>query len=95
MPIMQGTPQPRRAGKPLPQIDPQLVADCKAQNPNFGQRRAGPTRTTERAAPAAEPPVQASPPPPAAAPQPVPQPRADGKRPNIVFLPPTIFRSIS
>jgi hypothetical protein len=38
-PVMRGTPQPRRASKPLPQINLQLVADCKAQNPNFGQRR--------------------------------------------------------
>jgi len=29
-------PQRRRASKPLPQIDPQLVAACKARNPNFG-----------------------------------------------------------
>jgi hypothetical protein len=35
-PIMLGLPQPRRAAKPLPAIDPQLVAACKAQNPNFG-----------------------------------------------------------
>jgi hypothetical protein len=32
-PVMRGTPQPRRASKPLPQINLQLVADCKAQNP--------------------------------------------------------------
>jgi len=35
-PIMEGTPQRRRAAKPLPQIDPQIVAACKNQNPNFG-----------------------------------------------------------
>jgi hypothetical protein len=29
-PIVRGTPQSRQATKPLPQIDPQLVADCKA-----------------------------------------------------------------
>jgi hypothetical protein len=39
-PIIQGTPQPRRASQPLPQIAPQLVAACKARNPNFGQRSA-------------------------------------------------------
>ena len=38
-PIMQGTPQPPRASKPLPQVDPQLVADCRASNPRFGQPR--------------------------------------------------------
>jgi hypothetical protein len=30
-PIIQQTPQPPRASRPLPKIDPQLVADCKAQ----------------------------------------------------------------
>ena len=35
-PIMQGIPQPQRATKPLPAIDPQLVEACRAQNPNFG-----------------------------------------------------------
>jgi len=39
-PIMQGTPQPRRARTPLPQVDAQLVAACKARNPRFGQRNA-------------------------------------------------------
>ena len=34
-PIMRGTPQARRAGRALPQTNLQLVADCKAQNPNF------------------------------------------------------------
>jgi class 3 adenylate cyclase len=36
-PIMQGTSQPRRARQPLPEVDPQLVAECKASNPRFGQ----------------------------------------------------------
>jgi hypothetical protein len=35
-PIMTGTPQRKRATKPLPQIDPQVVVACKNQNPNFG-----------------------------------------------------------
>jgi hypothetical protein len=35
-PIIAGTPQRNRATKPLPQIDPQVVAACKNQNPNFG-----------------------------------------------------------
>ena len=61
-PVMRGTPQPRRASKPLPQIDPRLVAECKTQNPNFGQGNAAPSQ-------AVEPPVQASPPPPASSPQ--------------------------
>src|SRR5262249_59833413 len=42
-PIMVGTPQGVQGVKPLPQIDPQLVAACKQQNPNFGTaRRASP-----------------------------------------------------
>jgi len=53
VPIMRGTPQPRRASRPLPQINLQLVADCKAQNPNFGQRNALPSQ-------AGQPPVEAS-----------------------------------
>ncbi len=35
-PIMTGAPQRRRAAKPLPQVDLQLVDTCKARNPNFG-----------------------------------------------------------
>jgi hypothetical protein len=35
-PIMAGTSQRKRATKPLPQIDPQVVTACKNQNPNFG-----------------------------------------------------------
>jgi len=38
VPIVQGMPQPRRARTPLPQVDPQLVAECKASNPRFGSR---------------------------------------------------------
>jgi hypothetical protein len=30
VPLMQGTPQPSRASKPLPQVDPQLVAACRS-----------------------------------------------------------------
>jgi class 3 adenylate cyclase len=36
-PIMRGTPQPQRANKTLPQIDPQIVIACRTQNPNFGE----------------------------------------------------------
>jgi hypothetical protein len=35
-PIMAGTPQRKRAAKPLPQVDLQLVVACKSRNPNFG-----------------------------------------------------------
>ena len=37
VPIMQGTPQPKRATLPLPQIDPQLISACRERNPNFGK----------------------------------------------------------
>ena len=35
-PIMAGTPQRKQATKPLPLLDPQVVAACKERNPNFG-----------------------------------------------------------
>jgi hypothetical protein len=54
IPILRGTPERSRASKPLPQIDPNLVADCKIQNPNFGQRVARPAQP-------GEPTMQASP----------------------------------
>jgi N-acetylglucosamine-6-sulfatase len=74
MPIMQGAPQPKRASKALPQIDPQLVDACKESNPRFGQGRGQPAPPpTTPASPAAAP----SAPPPAA---------ASGERPNIVFI---------
>jgi arylsulfatase A-like enzyme len=38
-PIMQGQSQPRRASKPLPQVDAQTVAACRTQDPQFGQTR--------------------------------------------------------
>ncbi len=39
-PIMQNIPQPPRATRPLPAVDPQLVEACRAQNPNFGMGNA-------------------------------------------------------
>ena len=39
-PIMRQGPQPSSASKPLPKVDTRLVADCKVQNPKFGQRMA-------------------------------------------------------
>jgi hypothetical protein len=39
-PIIQETPQPPRASKPLPQINPELIAACREKNPNFGGPRA-------------------------------------------------------
>src|ERR1700688_3821907 len=37
IPIMQTRGQPPTARRPLPRVDPQLVADCQASNPGFGQ----------------------------------------------------------
>jgi hypothetical protein len=47
-PIMLGTPQRKEAGKPLPQIDPQVVAACKQQNPNFGTAGAAKSQPTTK-----------------------------------------------
>ena len=43
-PLMQGIPQPARATKPLPAVDPQLVEACRAQNPSFGMANAAQQR---------------------------------------------------
>jgi lipoprotein-anchoring transpeptidase ErfK/SrfK len=53
MPIMLARPQPPSARRPLPGINPQLVADCRASHPGFGQPR-GPQ--TEALAEPADPP---------------------------------------
>ena len=63
-PLMQGIPQPRRATKPLPAVDPQLVEACRAQNPNFGmanaaQQQRGPQQPPQGGQP---PPQSAQPP---------------------------------
>jgi N-acetylglucosamine-6-sulfatase len=76
-PIMQGTSQPKKASKPLPQVDPQVVAACKASNPAFGQGRTPPAAPVAQPVPANSPAVQNAPLPGAA---------AGGKRPNIVFI---------
>ena len=52
-PIMQGTNQPKKASKPLPQIDPQVVAACKSSNPAFGERKAPPVQPVAEEAGAA------------------------------------------
>ena len=72
-PIMAGGVQRRRATKPPPQIDPQLVEACRARNANFGQRRQRPpgpatqppaAQSPQDAAPAEPPPAPGSAPPP-------------------------------
>ncbi len=37
VPIMQGMAQPTAATRPLPHIDPHLIAACKARHPDFGR----------------------------------------------------------
>jgi hypothetical protein len=73
-PIMQGIPQPQRATKPLPAIDPQLVEACRAQNPNFGMVNAAQQqqRMQQRMQqpPAMQAPPQMGPPPQDAPPEP-------------------------
>jgi hypothetical protein len=61
-PIMRGSAQPKKASKPLPTIDAQLVADCKASNPRFGQGRDRGTEPPPDAAPEKAP-APATPPP--------------------------------
>src|SRR5215470_9103325 len=82
VPIMQGTFQRPKAGKPLPHISAQLVAACREENPRFGQRN------TPRPPPG-EDPLAPLPPPatPAEPAQSTPQtPLTGAKRPNIVFI---------
>jgi hypothetical protein len=45
IPIVLGTAQRPRARKPLPQVDPQLVAECTAGDPNFGRPHVPPTES--------------------------------------------------
>jgi hypothetical protein len=45
-PIVQGTAQRRKTSKALPQVDQQIVAACKARNPNFGKANASPQGQT-------------------------------------------------
>ena len=80
-PIMQGTVQPRKASKPLPRVDAQVVAACKAQNAAFGQAKDLPAQADERPAIAE--------PPPSATTATIPPPRLasdEFRRPNIVFI---------
>jgi N-acetylglucosamine-6-sulfatase len=75
-PVMQGTSPPAKAAKPLPTIDPQLIAACRAADPTFGNKQDGAPQT---AAIPAQPP--APPPPVAATPSP-----GGTNRPNFVFV---------
>jgi hypothetical protein len=44
-PVMQAVPQRAKATKPLPRIEADLIAACKAKNPNFGQRKRAPSQS--------------------------------------------------
>jgi len=79
-PILRGTAQPRRADKPLPQVDPRIVETCRAQDPTFGQ---GKTERVERRARQSPP---ETPPPSEVAPEVLPRSANAGARPNIVFI---------
>jgi len=74
-PIMTGAPQPRRATKPLPAVDPALVAACRAANPSFGMGNAQQPRPPQM--PRNDPPQG-----PAMAPQDAPPPDEPGQPPN-------------
>jgi hypothetical protein len=47
-PIMAGTSQRPQSGKPLPNVNAELVAACKARNPHFGQVRPPATPGSEQ-----------------------------------------------
>lgn len=83
-PIMQGTPQPRRARLPLPAVDPQVVAACKAGDPKFGAAKsaAAPAVAAPTVAAPSAPVVPAAP----TVPTMVPPLPPGAKRPNIVFV---------
>jgi lipoprotein-anchoring transpeptidase ErfK/SrfK len=52
MPIVQARPQPPTARRPLPSVSPQLVADCRAGDPRFGQARLLPSQAPAQPLPA-------------------------------------------
>jgi len=56
VPIMQARAQPPTARKPLPKVDPQLVADCKVSNLRFGPPLSPPAEIAEPLSASAAPP---------------------------------------
>jgi hypothetical protein len=60
IPIIQGIAQPAAATRPLPQVDPNVVAACKAHNPEFGAAKAPSTAALAAGAGAVQPSVQPS-----------------------------------
>ncbi len=61
IPIMQGIAQPAGATRLLPQVDPQLVAACKARRPDFGQLKVSTLAADIQPAPAGAAPPSATP----------------------------------
>ncbi|HYM77219.1 MAG TPA: protein kinase [Candidatus Dormibacteraeota bacterium] len=41
VPIVQSMPQPKNAAKPLPKVDPQVAAACRAVNPHYYEGKEG------------------------------------------------------
>ncbi|HEY4932148.1 MAG TPA: sulfatase-like hydrolase/transferase [Terriglobales bacterium] len=76
-PILNGRARSRKSGKPVPQVDPQVVAACKTQDPSFGQPKSA--NAGVASAPMSAPPasVPATPPPPLS---------NSAQHPNIVFV---------
>jgi lipoprotein-anchoring transpeptidase ErfK/SrfK len=52
MPIMQARAQPLTARKPLPKVNPQLIADCRARNARFGRPPPSPSQALAQPLPA-------------------------------------------
>ena len=48
MPVMQGGAQPAGARRPMPKVDPQLVAECKTSNARFGPVMRPPAEVVEQ-----------------------------------------------
>ena len=77
-PILEGRATSRRLGKPLPQVDPQIVVACQAQDPGFGHPKGAAGRS--EGSPQTNSPAPSVPAPPAKTLESSPQ------HPNIVFV---------
>jgi len=80
VPIMQGKAQPRKAGKPLPQVDPQLVEACRTRNPSFGQAKIPLSDAGDQSFPAIPPPAAAM------ESKPLHKTKGSANHPNVVFI---------
>jgi hypothetical protein len=67
-PIMQGIAQPAAATRPLPHVDPEVVAACRTRHPDFGQGKGPPPAALGAQVPAGASPLATQPPPPAQVP---------------------------